>query len=190
MNQTNKKNKKKGLLVQPATWFVTAILVFGTLIPNYYLWSARVPAHENLSRTQGILVHEKVSNRKGWKVGLASGDDLMSFTCSDRIGQRHTCYADRMKLSDHEELEGRFATVWWFEEPIYFFTTQKRLVQLDIGDTNLISQQDTVNTVTRRAERAPWWAAGALLLFCTLMALCAWLLPSNRAESYGNCAEK
>lgn len=137
----DRTNNKKGPLAQPAFWFAIAIFVFGMLIPNYYLWSANVPVLENLNRIQGILVHQKVSNRRGWKVGLAHGDDLMSFTCSDRIGLRHTCYADRMKLSDHEDWEGRLATVWWYEQPIYLFTTQRRLVQVDIGDTTFLEAE-------------------------------------------------
>lgn len=177
-----KENKRIRLLKRSGAWVFIPAIVFLMMVPKFYVWIAEVPEADGLNKVEGTLVHKKISSRKGWKVGIRNGPEIHYFTCGYGSGAKHTCHANRAKLSDYEGLEGANATVWWYEQPIYLFSEQKRLVRLDVSGRTIISRSDTQKDIRRHAQRAPWWVV-AYILFCLMSG--AWLISLEKRKTHG-----
>lgn len=173
--------KKASLLKRSGAWVFIPGIIFLMLIPKFYVWDAELPETDNLNKIEGKLVHRKISNRKGWKVGVEHKDEVQYFTCGHGVGASHTCYANRMRLSEHEGLEGSHATIWWYEQPIYLFAVQERLVRLDVSGRTVISREDTQEDVSRNAKKAPWWLL-IYIVFCLVAG--AWLISLEKRKAH------
>ncbi|PPK49869.1 hypothetical protein BY454_1471 [Marinobacter persicus] len=77
----------------------------------------------------------------------------------------YNCYSGHMGLHEKEGLEGRGVTVWWYEQPVYLFLKQNRLVRLDVSGKTIVSRNDTIEDVGRNASKAPFWVGLYFFVF-------------------------
>ncbi len=176
------ERKKLGLFKRSGAWLFIPAIVFLMIVPKFYIWIAEIPETDGLNKIEGVLVHQKISNRKGWKVGVKNDSGIKYFTCGYGVGARHTCYTNRLRLSDHEGLEGAYVKVWWYEQPIYLFSDQNRLVRLDVSGRTIVSRSDTQEDIQRHAQSAPWWLV-AYILFCLVSG--AWIISLEKRKTHG-----
>jgi len=171
-----------GLIKKSGVWLFFPAILFLMVIPKLYVWTAEVPEIDSLYKIEGSLIHKKISNRKGWVVGVQSGSKSYYFTCGYGVGARHTCYVNRLKLPDYKSIDGASSEIWWYEQPVYLFYDQKRLARLDVSGRTIISIEDTKEDVQRHARSAPWWLV-AYILFCLVSG--AWLVLLEGRKDHG-----
>ncbi|MFC0702238.1 hypothetical protein [Marinobacter persicus] len=162
--------KVLGLVKGTRVWLFVPIMVLFVVIPKFYVWVAEVPSLDELKIYKGFVYNKKVSSRKGWKVGVRNGKETKLFTCGSGLGAMYNCYSGHVGLHEKEGLEGRSVTVWWYEQPVYLFLEQNRLVRLDVSGETIVSRNDTIEDVRRNASKAPFWVGLYIFVFLLLSA--------------------
>lgn len=71
-------------------------------------------------------------------------------------------------MKEYERLAGKPATVWWYEQPVYLYTTQKRLVRLVAAGEEIRSYEKTVHFTEAAAKSAPWFIFVLLVLYISI----------------------
>ena len=144
-------------------WLLIPIYVFVAAFPLYYEWRAEIPPFEQLTKTEGILTYKRVA-KKGAMIGLRAQEGTHLFTCRFGLfGGRHDC--ENLTLQRIQPLEGKPATVWWFEQTVYPFTAQHRVAQVVVSDRMEVSIERTIELTERSKANAPWYAAGLFFFF-------------------------
>lgn len=165
MKQVAQQAMKKGYVrsLRIGNGLLLPIYVFLILIPLYYEATAKIPAQNDLHVSRGALTH-KWTGKQGALIGLTFQDGTIHyFTCSSgSFSRSHDCFLDVHAL---ERLAGKPAVVWWFEQPIYPFSTQHRLARLEVDGQEKVSLGTTVKRMQRANKNAPWYAAGLLVFF-------------------------
>lgn len=134
-------------------------------IPLVYEWRPAVPPMAQLQVARGELTFQDVG--KGDRLtGIKSATGTTFFSCATgKIGHPN-CLFD---LGDYEKLAGKQATLWWYEQPIYLFTTQKRVVRLIVNEEEKISYEKTALWTEKSASRAPWYIFIVLVIVVSIV---------------------
>lgn len=142
------------------------LYVFFVLIPSSYSALAEIPPLDRLQVTSGELTYQEVGKRGDRLTGIKVGSETIFFTCAPEKFVHPNCLVSK---TEYENLAGKSATVWWFDQPIYLFSTQKRLVRLVVAGEEKESYAKTVDVTRRIAKSAPWFIWGALVLFISIV---------------------
>ena len=150
---------RKLKLISASSWLVVPIYVFGVLIPMSYTVFSRIPDHDSLINQDGVLISHKLLKGDS-KIGLKTLDGNLYFTCRASFGLNHKCLSkERAEL-----MVGRSAEVWWFEQKIYPFFTQRRLVRLVVDGEEIIGAAKTLE-LQRSAANTSLLFAVVLFIF-------------------------
>jgi hypothetical protein len=149
-------------------YFVLALIfVFLILIPLGYTWRAEIPPSHQLRVTAGTLTYQEIGKRGNRLTGIETKSGTFYFTCSKgKYGSYPDCL---FPLSEYEKLSGKPATVWWFEQPVYLFSTQKRLVRLDVSGEEKVSYEKTLKLTKSSAEDALWFIGAMFIAFISIV---------------------
>lgn len=143
-------------------WMLVPIYFFVVAIPLYYEWKTEVPAPEKLVVAEGHLTYQ-LTGKRGPLIGLKENEGTQYYSCkSGLFTNSHNCFVPRETL---ERVAGREATIWWFEQTVYPYTTQRRLVKLVAADEDLVTSDRTEKRAYKARQRAPWVALGLLVFF-------------------------
>jgi len=137
------------------------------LIPVYYECQTVIPSEDALSATQGEFFYKHIG-KTGYLVELTTPSGKKLFTCRKNVtlGNRHDCLSLGINAeAEADALKGKTATAWWFDQEIYPFITQARLVRLVVDGNELVSFAQTVDDAERSAKRSPWEAFWLLVFF-------------------------
>jgi len=112
-------------------WYIALLWIFCFLIPTYHTQTSEIPSQENLQFAQGTLSFESRA-RAGIIVVLSGKNGNEHYTCrGSAFGSNHDCISPVKKI---ENLTGKTAKIWWFEQNIFLGYTQRRLVRLIVDD--------------------------------------------------------
>jgi hypothetical protein len=169
LNPLSKRKTKSGRLeyvksTRHRNWLIPLLIyVFTILIPFYYECRTEIPPDATLNETEGTFFYRRVG-KPGYLVELTNEGRKDVFTCRENmtIGNKHDCLPHNL---DAGPLNGKMATVWWFDQEIYPFIHQRRLVRLIVDGKLLVSRAKTVASAETSAGQAPWVVIGALILF-------------------------
>lgn len=143
------------------------IYVFFVLIPLSYTWRATIPPPDQLQVTSGELAYKDVGKRGNRLTGIETASGTIFFTCAKgKFGAYPDCIFPK---TEYEKLAGQPATVWWFEQPIYLFSTQNRLVRLVVAREEKMSYVKAVHLTEEAAKSAPWFIGVLLVLFVSIV---------------------
>lgn len=147
--------------------YVLSILIFTGMIfiPDIYTLRAKIPPFEELQVTSGEFTYQDVGKRGEKLTGIRTTSGVIYFTCATFKFDHPDCF----HMSEYEKLVGKPSTVWWYEQPIYLFMTQKKLVQLIVADEEKISRNNTVRITILAARDAPWFIFVVLVMFSSLV---------------------
>jgi len=142
-------------------WLIPLVYIFLVLIPDWYELRTTIPSFENLRETQGAFFYKHVGKR-GDLIGIKTelGDKLFTCRLNLTFGNNHDCLSP---LIDLNQLTGKSATVWSFEQEIYPFDKQDRLMKLVVDGKELVSVSNSVQKIEGHARSTPWWNAGYLI---------------------------
>jgi len=153
--------------------------VFIIFIPLAYTWLAEIPPFQQLQVISGELTYKDVGKRGDRLTGVKTGAGAVFFTCSDgKFGEAPDCL---FPYNEYEELSGSPVTVWWFEQPVYPFVTQNKLVQLVVDGEEKLSYEKTLVLTLHASDIAPWFAGVLLILFVLIV-----ILFERRIRRQGN----
>jgi len=122
-----------------------------------YSYFTKIPDYNSLINQSGVLIWHKLLKGDS-KIGLKTIDGNQYFTCRADLGMKHKC----LPKDQAELLVGRSAEVWWFEQKVYPFFTQRRLVSLVVDGEEIIS---VVNTSELQRSAASTNILGAVAVF-------------------------
>lgn len=157
------------------------VIVF--LIPFLYIWMAEIPPFEKLHVTIGELTYQDVGRgNRLTGIKTASGTEL--FTCSKAVyyGGHPDCL---FPMSEYERLSGQPAKVWWYKQSGYLFSTQNRLVKLEVAGKEIVSYGKTVELTQKASNSAPWFMFMILAIFSLIVAGQEQQIRSDRKISGG-----
>lgn len=145
------------------------IYVFVILIPLLYERNTRIPEMGELLQTNGNLICKEIGNRGDYLTGVKIVDGQPQFfTCSGgSFGARPDCFGPRVDKC--QKLSGKQTTVWWFEQPVYLFSTQKRLVRLAVDGKEEISRERTMELAKKGSLLSTWLIFVMLGLFLLIV---------------------
>lgn len=167
LNHQKKYSQKDIRNIRIGSVICVLIYIFIVLIPLFYTWHAEIPPLGSLNKTSGKFTYKKIGNKGNYLVGVSSSSSATFFTCAaSKFGAYPDCLQGK---SEYEKLVDQPTTAFWFEQPVYLFSTQKRLVKLIVSGEEKRSYEKTV-TVTRRSKAsAPWWIFILLILFTAIV---------------------
>lgn len=140
------------VFLRSGAWFVVLVYMFVVGIPSYYEYKVRVPDEDGLYYDQGIYIYDYFGSKKGYMTGVKNKDGINYYTCSYGAGGRHDCM-----LSDfHKELKGQPIKLWWFWQPVYWGSEQRRIVRLQIGGEEFFNRVDTEKRVISQKKFVLW----------------------------------
>lgn len=154
------RNIRIGSLLLVPLW------VFMILIPFGYEWWAEIPPFEQLQVTSGELTYQDLGKRGDRMTGIKSASGTDFFTCATGQYDHTDCV---FPMAEYEKLAGKPATVWWYEQPVYLFSTQKRLVRLVVDGEEKMSYERVVHLTGNAAGAAPWYIFVMLFLFISIV---------------------
>lgn len=141
--------------------------IFVIFIPNYYTWIADIPLIEGLQVTSGEFTYQNVGNRGNKLTGIKTASGTIYFSCSrGKFGENPDCL---FPMSEYERLAGQPATVWWYEQQVNLFDTQKRVVRLVIASKEKVSYEKTVNLTNKSSRNAVWIMFVMLVVFILIV---------------------
>jgi hypothetical protein len=154
-------------LIRIGNWCLVPIYLVLVVLPLYCEWTSEIPPLQSLRRIDGILTYKLVSGRAGTLVGVTTESGTRYYTCRTGLfGSKHDCgnfYFDRI-----QPLAGKPVSVWWFDQTVYPFSNQQRLVRLVMDGKEVIGVDDTIRSTERQRNNAPWYAAGILVFFLAI----------------------
>ena len=141
-----------------ASWLAIAIYFLGVLVPMIYTHHSSIPENIHLKKSDGVLIFNKL--RKGdSKIGINIQNGDLYFTCSAGLyGGKNWC----LSMGDAKALIGKPAEIWWFNQKIYPFVTQKRLVRLMVNGQEIIG---VARTLERQRVGASYLSISAIFIF-------------------------
>ncbi|MBC2731585.1 hypothetical protein [Thiobacillus sp.] len=142
------------------------IYIFVILIPSTYAWLAEVPPQNQLQVMTGKLVYQDGPRRGDKLTGIQAASGTVFFTCSTEKFVHPNCL---FPVTEYKSLSGKLATAWWFEQPIYLLSTQKRLVRLVVDRKEILSYGKTVDVTKKSAKSAPWFIGIWFALFVSIV---------------------
>jgi hypothetical protein len=135
-------------------WLVYILIyIFWILIPALYSITATLPPDNELLQTSGELFFTKYIPRRGSLTTLKTPNGEMTFTCGDHMGSPNDCY---VKKEVKQRIQGKFATISWYGQPIYLWSRQNRLVELRVDGEKVISREMTQKNVNRASKYFSW----------------------------------
>ena len=119
--------------------------------PIIYSWNVYFPAENDIHHTKGVFTYKYVG-KAGYMPGLSvSGKDEV-FGCKAQGGLRHYCINDKELFKNHkggnlqrdyfERWEGKNAEILWFYQPMYFFSKQRRVIEIIVDDVVVLSREN------------------------------------------------
>jgi hypothetical protein len=162
-------------------WLFPFIYIFFSIIPIYYEYKTEIPPDDALNKTDGKFLYRHIG-KGGYIVEMFDGGGKHSFTCRKNIflGNSHSCLF--IKGDDFSPFNGKAATVWWFDQEIYPFIHQQRLVRLVVNDHELVSRAETIASAENSISVAPWFS----LVFLVFMILFAYYVEFHFLRSIEN----
>lgn len=157
------------VFLRSGAWFVVLVYVFGAGIPGYYEYTVKIPDEVELNYDKGVYVYDYFGSKKGYMTGVKNKDGINYYTCSYGVSGRNDCM-----LSDlHKELKGQPIELWWFWQPVYWGSEQRRIVRLQIGGEELFNGVDTEGVIAFHKKFILWVNLfyGAFC-FCIIYFLC------------------
>lgn len=154
----NKRHVRIGNLL------LVPLYVFAILLPFGYTWRAEIPPPDQLQVITGELTHQDVGRGGDRLTGLKTASGTLYFSCATAKFDHPNC----LKPPEYERLQGKVATVWWFEQPIYPFIKQKRLVRLLADDKERKTYEMTLRDTESAKKIAPWFMVVAAILFLSI----------------------
>jgi hypothetical protein len=147
-------------------WFVPVFYIFVTLVPSYYEYKTEIPPDEALIKTEGTFFYRHIG-KTGYLVELTNEKGKETFTCRQNmtLGNSHDCL---FAIKQVEFFYGKAATVWWFDQEIYPFIHQRRLVRIIVNDRELVSREETIADAEASIRHLPWFAV-AFLVFAVFL---------------------
>lgn len=137
--------------------------LFVIVIPGFYDWTSEIPNLEGLHETEGNFTY-KVTGRHNEDrlMGIITNTGTMYFSC----GQGYIAHPDCIHpSSEYDRLVGKPAQVWWYEQSVYLFMTQKRVGRLVVDGEEKVSYEHTVEVTKRTARSTPWLAIIILCIY-------------------------
>jgi hypothetical protein len=143
------------------------IYIFMILVPAYHSLTAHIPPDGELLKAEGQLFFESVP-RKGNYTGLKTPDGDMLFTCENMYFGSKDCIWDSKII---QSIQGRQATVYWFQQPSYLWIQKNRLVELQVGRDVVFSRDKAQEFIDINKSTYAWALPITLLIFIGLDAL-------------------
>ncbi|MDR3221259.1 MAG: hypothetical protein LBU46_04515, partial [Candidatus Accumulibacter sp.] len=134
----------------------------------YYEYKTEIPPDDALQKMEGTFFNKHIG-KAGYLVELTSGEVKETFTCRENLilGNRHDCLW--AKGNDFSLFDGKVAIVWWFDQEIYPFIHQRRLVRLVVDNKEEVSRAKTIADAETSISLGSWIAIG-LLIFIVFLA--------------------
>lgn len=191
---------------RPWIWISMLLYTGIGLIPQYYAMTSVVPAESDLRVSEGRLKVER-KGKAGYQFRLEEAGVVSNFTCRYWIGGSHdSCgfpwfvkrgtWFDGKDEAEREaarkrsyvaqqvaRVSGKSATIWWFEQPIYFFHTQRRIARLEVSGEEWVGYENTRDGIARSASAAPQWMLVWISVFVLIAAFMEWTtrrLPNSK----------
>ena len=167
MKNTRRYSAKDIRNIRIGSFLLIPIYIFIIFIPLAYTWFAEIPPFQQLQITSGELTYKDVGRRGDRLTGVKLDLDTIFFTCAKgKFGAAPDCLSP---YSAYEELAGKPVTVWWFEQPVYLFVSQKRLVRLVVAGEERMSYEKTLMLTRHASDNALWFAGVLLILFVLIV---------------------
>jgi hypothetical protein len=148
-------------------WLALTFYIFVLVIPLFYEYRTEIPPDETLIKTEGVFFYKHAGRRRGYIVELSDGEKKENFTCRENMFLGiHTCFYP--EDLDFGVFNGKTATVWWFDQEIYPFVHQRRLVRLAMNDEELVSRAKTIADAEASIRSNIWCAVGFFVFMITL----------------------
>lgn len=145
-------------------WILVAGFVLLGAIPAYYPITAKLPPLGEVRMTEGHILL-KNTGKRGYMIGVRTAEGNAYFTCSPALGLNHDSCSRKLTRRKFPDQEGRYGRFWWFEQSIYPFVTQQRLLRIEIEGQEILSYQEIQEDLTHDRAAAIW---GVIGYFCFL----------------------
>lgn len=147
--------------IRACNFLLVPIYMFAVLIPIYYSWSASAPAQSFVNVTSGVFGLAR-AGKSGYIVSIDNQDGRHYFTCRGGLfGGYQSC-----PIPNHGiELVGKEVSLSWFEQPIYIFITQKRILSISSNGREVLPFSAVIEKMNQRRKMDPYFAAGLFAFF-------------------------
>ncbi|MCL2141240.1 MAG: hypothetical protein FWH42_06270 [Dehalococcoidia bacterium] len=141
------------------------LLIF---IPACYTIFNKIPPLEDLRVATGVFSYKKMGLRFG-NVVILNEDVTNYYTCRVAIGTSHGCFAFNAELLS---MVGKPVQIWWYEQKLYFWYSQRRLVRLVVDGHEERSYE---KSVSRDKEETSFRFYSSIVALAFIVALCVLL---------------
>jgi hypothetical protein len=149
--------------VRKSDWFIIPLYIFIVAIPVCNTLLSEIPPLEQSQIAEGELSYEKVW-RNGKRVVLENINEKSYYTCRDSLfGRSHDC-----SIKNIDDFVGKSATIQWFEQPIYLFFTQRRIIKIIVDGKEIVSRESVVRR-NDDAKKTLFYFAIVALVFAILV---------------------
>jgi hypothetical protein len=133
------------------------------LIPAYSALLSEIPSLEQSKIAEGEFSYAQ-TGKSGNRIMLKIENEKVYFTCREFIHNHHDCFV-RNIINDYV---GKHTIVQWFEQPIYLFFTQRRIVRIIVEGKEILARETVVKWNEREKKWLPYYTIG-LLIFAALI---------------------
>ncbi|MEE3664566.1 hypothetical protein V2I52_22035 [Brenneria sp. g21c3] len=139
------------------------------IIPLYYSWIAQMPKLEDVYYSSGALVVKKLA-KGDRQIGLKNNGTIEYFSCASSVASRHSgCGIKNELLNDWA---GKNAEIGWFNQPVYLFYSQRKLIWLRIDGDEKISLSKSEKLMLIDGSDAPIFIFFHVLFLIFLIVSC------------------
>ncbi len=141
--------------------FIILFYIIFIMVPAYYTINYRLPPENKLNRTEGQLFLKHVAG-KGSLIQLRAPEGKIQFSCMAPFGRS---YSFPVRFEQLRAVEGNTATILWYRRPMYLGSYVNYIVQLQVGDRIIITQEKTLKSLHSGAILAASLSIIGLFIF-------------------------
>lgn len=171
------ENKPKQHLAHFARSGIAMLICIYLLLsffPALYVFEARLPAPEQLHLSEGKLVFQWMGD-DGYLTGLKKDGKEQFFTCAGWIASNNDCME---QPNPPHPLAGKSAKIWWFEQPVYFFKSYRRIARMEVDGASVVPYEKTRRRMLWAKNYAPLWTGGFFFICLMISAYLEFLARS------------
>jgi hypothetical protein len=129
------------------TMIVPALFItYMNLILPYYSWNTQLPSKDQIHYTKGTLSYGGNNQSGHHPIITDKNGKKISFSCRFSSGTRHLCSMDEKHL---KKSSGKNAEIGWFRQKTSPFSTQKRVLSLNIEGKPIIRSESTKEAIKK-----------------------------------------
>lgn len=132
-----------------------------TLPPIIYSWGVFFPETKDIKHTKGKFIY-KAAGKGDYVPGIDNSGREEYFGCKKQAGLHHYCINDRELYKKYkgdnleryyfETWKGKDAELSWFNQPVYFFSEQRRLIELTVDGVVVIPAENVRRVIEENRE--------------------------------------